>query len=57
MDIDMSGMRYVMGLGSGLSGPATAVSHNSRRCIGFFSSTHRLERLQKCYFLYHIEQF
>lgn len=36
MDIDMSGMRYVMGLGSGLSGPATAVSHNSRRCWGFF---------------------
>lgn len=29
MDIDMSGMPYVMGLGSGLSGPATAVNHNS----------------------------
>lgn len=36
MDIDMSGMRYVMGLGSGLSGPATAVNHNSRRCWGIF---------------------
>lgn len=36
MDIDMSGMRYVMGFGSGLSGPATAVNHNSRRCWGFF---------------------
>ncbi|KAK1887335.1 Catalase-peroxidase 2 [Dissostichus eleginoides] len=31
MDIDMSGMRYVTGLGSRLSGPATAVSRNSRR--------------------------
>lgn len=36
MDIDMSGMRYVTGLGSRLSGPATAVSHNSRRCWRFF---------------------
>lgn len=36
MDIDMSGMCYVMGLGSELSGPATAVSHNSRRCWRFF---------------------
>lgn len=28
MDIDMSGMHYVMGLGSRLSRPATAVSHS-----------------------------
>lgn len=34
MDIDVSGMCYAMGFGSGLSGPATAVSHNSGRCRG-----------------------
>lgn len=45
MDIDMSGMRYVMGPGSGLSGPATAVSHNSRRCWGFFPPFSGLERM------------
>lgn len=36
MDIVMSSMRYVMGFGSGLSRPATAVNHNSKRCWGFF---------------------
>lgn len=36
MDIDMSSMHYVMGFGSGLCRPATAVNHKSRRCWGLF---------------------
>lgn len=34
--IDLWAMRYVTGLGSGLTGPATAVSHNSSRCWDCF---------------------
>lgn len=36
MDIDMLGVRYVMGFGLGQRGPAMAVNHNSRRCYILF---------------------